>query len=163
MVIKKQVKEYSGRQRISLNKADGFKTNDEVYIMSADEYNQFKDNLFDLSSKLDKSIEAKETAIETATKMNENVTDAYKIQLKDKDNKIKQLENELNNIRAIASKFLIQISSLGAFDIFLRHKHRDLIDDFQQSIWISRNNVEILESEDGQDNMIPDADVGNSK
>ena len=34
MVLEKQVKEYSDRQRINLNKADGFNANDTVYILS---------------------------------------------------------------------------------------------------------------------------------
>ena len=163
MAIKKQVKESADRQRINLNKSDGFKAGDEVYILTADELNQYKETILDLNIKLDSADKEKETAIETAKEMNENIISdlnkthanelsnisaIYEKEINNKEDKIKQLEHDLNTIKDIASNFLIKLNGLNIWDMVFRHKHNDLINDFQQTIWINSPDIEIVDKKD---------------
>lgn len=55
MIVEKKVSEYgktSTRQRIDINKGDGFKADEEVVILSKDEYQNIKNQLFNLQIKL---------------------------------------------------------------------------------------------------------------
>ena len=91
MAVLKEVKEYSGRQRINLNKSDGFNENEEVYIMNVTEYEQLKKIVIDFEVHKEKAISEKETAITTANETSKEVLqnihaefeNIYKKQLED--------------------------------------------------------------------------------
>lgn len=157
MAIKKQVKEYSQRQRINLNKSDGFKTDDTIYLMTSKEYNQLNDTILELNKKL----ESKDTIIENTKQMNQNIVSdisgMYEKQLTDKNERIKQLENQLNDLKSIVTNFLIRFNGLNLLDMVLHRKHKDLIEDVQQSVWIRSDDIQILDNETG--NLIPDTDT----
>lgn len=55
MVVEKKIAEYgktSTRQRIDINKSDGFKADEEVVILTKDEYQNIKNQLFNFQIKL---------------------------------------------------------------------------------------------------------------
>lgn len=141
MAVKKQVKEYSKRQRINLNKADDFITNADVYVMTEKEY-------YDITSSNEKIITELNQRHE---KELQNISELYQKQLSEKDIKITQLENDLNNIRSVASNVLIQLNGLSLWDVIFRSRHKVLISDFQKSIWIDSHDVEIIGNDDRSD------------
>ena len=163
MAVKKQVKVYSDRPRISLKKSDGFNENEEVYIMSSDEYSQLKQIVIDFEVYKEKTISEKETAVKTANETSKKVLqnihnefkkeyeskeDIYKEQLEEKETKINDLENELKNLKAIISIFLIQLNGLNLIDFEFRNKHKDMIDNLKESVWIVKPDVEIIRNDD---------------
>lgn len=163
MAVLKEVKEYSGRQRINLNKSDGFNENEEVYIMKVSEYEKLKQIVIDFEVYKEKAISEKETAITTANETSKEVLqnihaefkkeyeskeNIYKEQLEEKETKIKELETNLNNLKSIVSNFLIQLNGLKLFDFIFRNKHKDLIDDMGQSVWIVKSDVEVISNDD---------------
>ena len=48
----KEVKQYSNRQRIDINKSDELTPGAEVVILTADEYADLKENLMELNNKV---------------------------------------------------------------------------------------------------------------
>ena len=55
MIVEKKVSEYgktTTRQRIDINKSDGFKADEEVVVLSKEEYQNIKNQLFNLQIKL---------------------------------------------------------------------------------------------------------------
>lgn len=156
MVLEKQVKEYSDRQRINLNKADGFNANDTVYILSADEYGNIKQSLLDLKKQIDIVNDSKDTAIKTAKEINKNnLSDVHKIHQKEidkKDNEIKELHEQLNQLRGMISNFLIQLNGLNAIDVIIRKKYKNLISELQSKIWIKSADKKTIVENKGNSN-----------
>ena len=78
----------------------------------------------------------------------------YKKQLKNKDDEIKQSNAELNNFKAIVTNFLIRLNGLKLIDFIFRRKHEEMIKELQDSIWITSEEVEILENQKNSNNSI---------
>ena len=78
------------------------------------------------------------------------MSDVHKIHQKEidkKDNEIKELTNQLNQLRGIVSNFLIQLNGLNAIDVIIRKKYKNLISELQSKIWIgSADNKTIVEN-----------------
>lgn len=159
----KEVKEYTGRQRINLNKSDGFNENEEVYIMNTKEYEDLKSRIIAFEVYKEKAISEKETAVKTANETSKEVLQnihnefkkeyeskerIYLDQLEEKETKINNLENELKNLKAIVSNFLIQLNGLNLLDFVFRNKHKDMIEDLKESVWIVKPDVEIISNDD---------------
>ena len=135
MVVKKQLKEYSNRQRIEINKSDKLTTGAEVYILSSDEYNKLIE-----SDKQLQIMKASNDNINQIVKESVNaVSDKYEADIINKDIEIKNLHKELNNLRASFSKILIKLNGLNLFDVIFRKEHKKIIADIQTKIWINSN------------------------
>lgn len=147
-MITKTIKEYgkTKRQRIDVNIGDGFNPGDEVVLVPVSEYDGIKQNILNLTSQLrttENKLAAKNEEIQIYKNQEQNlkqivedVTAPIKKELEDKDNEIKQLELQIKVLQRMASQYNIQMSGLSAIDILFRHKHKDLIDDFNNNIWI---------------------------
>ena len=134
MAIEKQVKEYSKRQRINLKVSDGFKADDTVYVLSEQEYKELTENQSDKNAEI------------VLTKIYEQ----HEKQIENKDKQIKQLSDRLDAIRGALSKYNTSLAGLSAIDIIFRSKHKDLIKDFEQRIWIIRNDDDTISSENSE-------------
>lgn len=139
----KEVKEYSNRQRIDLNKKDNFKPGAKVVILTTNEYDNIKKEFLDLQEQykiLQHQIQMQQDQEQNLKEIIENVTapiyENHKKELENKDLEIKQLTNELNAIRKSCSQYNIELMDLNAIDILIRNKHKQLIKEFNNTIFI---------------------------
>lgn len=168
-MMTKIVKEYSNRQRIDLNKGDGFSAGDEIILLTKSEYDNIQQVMQNMDTqikilenentmmnnyemKLKKSLETKQKELDTQLeKMLEislkPITKTHKEELDRKDNKLNQLSDELKTLREISSQFSTKISQLSTLDILFRKKHINLIDDFEKSIWINAEDKKIVDAD----------------
>jgi len=149
-MITKIIKEYgkTQRQRIDLNKSDGFTPGSEVVIIPVDEYNGIKQNILNLTNQLrscEDKLTGKKNEIQiyknqenNLKKIVENVTapidENYKEQLESKDKEIKQLKMELKAIKKKTTRFNLELMGLNTIDMLFKHKHKKLITDFNDEI-----------------------------
>lgn len=168
MVIKKQVKEYSGRQRINLNKSDGFKSNCDIVLMSVTEYEEIKEQLMQLNDcKAHIKGYEKGTLIiaEEFKKMGANAIDklnkTHEKEISSKDNEIKKLNDKIEHLKEICSNYNIQMNGLSLFDMIFRRKHKTLVNDFNSKIWIIKNKPEITEKKGSSNKLMNDGENGN--
>ena len=146
-MIKKEVKAYgkTQRQRIDFNKGDHLEVGQEVNILTNQEYEE----LLECQSELQKvkneliamqnqEVNLKELIQDVTAPIYEN----HKKELENKDKQINQLQDKLDALKKIFNQFIISITSLSAWDIFFRGKHKDLISDFNSRIWITTNDNE---------------------
>lgn len=147
-MIKKEVKAYgkTQRQRIDFNKGDHLEVGQEVNILTNQEYEE----LLECQSELQKvkneliamqnqEVNLKELIQDVTAPIYEN----HKKELEDKANQIKQLQRQVDALKKIFNQFIISITSLSAWDIFFRGKHKDLISDFNSRIWITTKDNEV--------------------
>ena len=147
-MIKKEVKAYgkTQRQRIDFNKRDHLEVGQEVNILTNQEY----DELLECQSELQKvkneliamqnqEVNLKELIQDVTAPIYEN----HKKELQNKDKQINQLQDKLDALKKIFNQFIISITSLSAWDIFFRGKHKDLISDFNSRIWITTKDNEV--------------------
>ena len=64
------------------------------------------------------------------------IEEHYNSELEKKDKVISDKEDEINNIKAVLNKFSTSMSGLSFIDL-IRGKHKNLIDDFHDSIWVN--------------------------
>lgn len=143
MVLKK-VKEHSNRQRINLNKGDGFSDEEPVEVISKSDFDDIKSEILRLQDKLsvvtteNEMLKKQENNLtEMMDKLTIPIYENHQKELDKKEVEIKRLNDELSALRKIASQFAIDINGLSAIDIFFRNKQKGLIDDFNNAIWIS--------------------------
>lgn len=147
-MIKKEVKAYgkSQRQRIDFNKGDHLEVGQEVNILTNQEYEE----LLECQSELQKvknelmamqnqEVNLKELIQDVTAPIYEN----HKKELQNKDKQINQLQDKLDALKKIFNQFIISITSLSAWDIIFRGKHKDLISDFNSRIWITTKDNEV--------------------
>ena len=139
MVIIKEVKEYSNRQRINITNQDKLKPGDKVVLLPEDKYNilldKYNKSLVELEQYKSRNEDIK-SILEVNTK---TISDEYKKLIDEKEKELKSKDNELNNLKAIVSKFMTTFNGLSTLDIILRKKHRKLINDLEDSIWTKLN------------------------
>ena len=172
-MIIRQVKEYSKRQRINLNKSDGLKDGQEVVVLPTQEYDfkiRVKDNKI---SELKETINERNNQIELLEKEIEKLTIAkdilqkqqnnlkeiiedtinpihkhYKERLSEKDNLINELKMENKSLKNKSNQLCIDIMDLSALQLIFTNKKKVLIDDFNKSISIVvPNDATISETE----------------
>ena len=169
MATEKTVKEYSNRPRINLNRKDGFHDGENVIVMSLQEYENLKTELFnrdhelkilkaengmlnEMEAKLRKDIIKREKELDKELKnllevSLKPINETHKEQLEDKDNQIKQLNNRLNAMQSAFNHFITKINSLNTIDILFRKKHNQVINDFIDSIVIPANEDKIVNAD----------------
>ena len=132
----KEVKNYSGRLRINITQSDGLNQGDNVVLILESEYNRLISANDTLTSKVE-MLEHERKNLEDLIEITLNpIHQHYKDQLKEKDRIIKSKDDELNNIKAIMNKFTTSISGLSLWEI-IRGKHKNLISEFQDKIWVN--------------------------
>ena len=145
MSVQKDVKEYSGRQRINLNKGDGFNDGDIVIVMAINEFEEIKEQLLQLNEYKAK-VEAFEKIAQQPPKDNDEtikkISQGYEERLDKKDNELKEKDKEISRLKDIFSNYEKRIYGLNLFDMILR-KNKKLSDEFHDSIWIINENETI--------------------
>lgn len=139
----KQVKEYSKRQRINLNKDDGLNPGDNVVVLTANEYDNIKKDILQLQDqaiKLEKENQILQNQEQNLKEIIQDVTtpiyENHKKELQDKDLQIKQLNNELKTLKAKCNQFNLDLMGLNAIDIVILRKYKKLIQEFNNTISI---------------------------
>ena len=143
------VKSNNGYGRLSLGKlGDKFNINDVVYVLTESEYQSLMQNADDElipepepKREIDKELE---NLLEVSLK---HINETHKEQLEDKDNQINQLTDKLNAMQSAFHQFNIGINQLSALDILFRKKHHQVINDFNESIWIISKEDNIINAD----------------
>ena len=165
-MIIRQVKEYSKRQRINLNKSDGMKDGQEVVVLPTKEYDfqiRVKDNkiseLKETINERNNQIELLEKEIEKLT-IEKNLLQNQQNNLKDiiedtinpihkqYKEQISELKVENKSLKYKSNQLCIDIMDLSALQFIFTNKKKVLIDDFNKSISIVvPNDATISETE----------------
>ena len=143
----KEIKNYSGRLRINIVQDDPFQPNEKVVLMSMQEYEEIKDKILELQEQVTEVQKEAEMLQTTIDQHNDQIPQIVKValspieehynsELEKKDNVISDKEDEINNINAVLNKFSTSMSGLSFIDL-IRGKHKNLIDDFHDSIWVN--------------------------
>lgn len=171
-LVKKEVKEYSSRLRVNLNKSDGFVDGDGVTVIVTevleDWLQEYEDTIAEKQSiinGLSKQINLLKKDIEKLTIENDllnnqqnnlkNIIDdivnpiheKHQKELSDKDVTIKQLQMENNALKHKSSQFCIDIMDLSALQFIFTDKKKVLIDDFNKSISLVLPNDAIADTD----------------
>ncbi|MBR3139537.1 MAG: hypothetical protein IKF11_01535 [Methanobrevibacter sp.] len=145
MPVQKDVKEYSSRQRINLNKGDGFNDGDIVIVMAINEFEEIKEQLMQLNECKAK-VEAFEKIINQPPKdkdeIFEKISQGYEERLDKKDNELKEKDKEISRLKDIFSNYEKRVYGLNPFDVLFR-RNKKLSDEFHNSIWIINDNETI--------------------
>lgn len=145
MPVQKDVKEYSSRQRINLNKGDGFNDGDIVIVMAINEFEEIKEQLMQLNECKAK-VEAFEKIINQPPKDKdetlEKISQRYEERLDKKDNELKEKDKEIGRLKDIFSNYEKRVYGLNPFDVLFR-RNKKLSDEFHNSIWIINDNETI--------------------
>ena len=135
--VPKEIKNYSGRLRINITNKDGLNAGDNVVVIPAAEYESLVTGYTNLLQKVEMMEHEQQNFNEIMKNLTESIYAEHRIQLEMKDNIIKEKDTELNRIKAALSKFTTSFNGLSAIDVLFRHRHKKLIDDFHESIWIN--------------------------
>lgn len=166
-MIIKQVKEYSNRQRIDINKSDGLSPGSEVVILSKSDYDSLNKNNRELTHKvtaLSSEVEIYKDQERNLTEIVENVTapiyENHKKELIKKDNQIKQLELQLKVMESKINQYNLELMGLNKLDIAIFGKHKKLIKNFSEDISIIGSDLEFISTEK---NSIPGGNDNKNK
>ena len=157
-MIIKEIKNYSGRLRINITAKDNLNANEDVILMTTAEYEEIKDSILDLQNRITVLTNENNMLLEMESKLRQSMADKnnqideqlknllevalqpineqHKFELESKDKIISDKDNELKSIRAVLNKFTTSISGLSLWDL-IRGKHKVLINDFHDSIWVN--------------------------
>ena len=145
-VILKEVKNYSGRLRINITQSDNINAGDNVVLLLESDYNRLISDNDKLSSQVE-MLKQEQRNIEDILEVTlKTIYSEHRIQLQKKDDIIKSKDDELNRIKGILDKFTTALSGLSLWDI-IRSKHKNLIKDFQDSIWVDVPQDQVQEVE----------------
>ena len=153
-MLYKEVKEYSNRQRINLNKNDGFTPGEEVVIFTKSEFDKYKDNILNLQNQLrtteDKLYniqEQQENLEQMIDKITNPIHQTYKKQLDDKDKELKQLQLQLKTLQAKTNQYNLELMGLNGIDILLLRKHKKIIKNFNEDIALLADDPKIIDAD----------------
>ena len=163
-MLYKEVKEYSNRQRINLNKNDGFTPGEEVVIFTKSEFDKYKDNILNLQNQLrtteDKLYniqEQQENLEQMIDKITNPIHQSYQKQLDDKDKELKQLKVQLKTLQAKTNQYNLELMGLNCIDILLLRKHKKIIKNFNDEITLLADDPKIIDADTkaipGKDNQ----------
>lgn len=146
----KQVKEYSNRQRINLNKNDELKPGDNVVVLTANEYDNIKNDISQLQDQIIKIENENQILKNQEQNLKEIIQDVtapiyenHKKELTAKDVQIKQLEHQLKSLQAKTNQYNLELMGLNFID-FVRGKHKRAILEFDKTIsmWVNADKLE---------------------
>lgn len=154
MMLFKQVKEYSKRQRIDINKSDGLTPGADVVIMTSAEYENITNDLAEMQDKLisaEKQIHLLENQEQNLKEVIQNVTapiyENHKKELLEKDNQIKQKQVQLDLMKNKTNQYNLDLMGLNAFDIVIRGKHKKLIKSYSEEITLIGADPNIIDAD----------------
>jgi len=147
-MIIKQVKEYSNRQRINLNKNDGLEDGQEVVIFSKSDFNDIEMKIQmaelkidNMKSEIEKLTFEKELLENQQTNLKEIIEDVinplheqHQKELSMKDVELNQLKIENTALKSKSNQLCIDFMDLSALQFIFTDKKKVLIDDFNKSI-----------------------------
>lgn len=148
IVLSKDVRDYGGRKRINITNSDGLVKDDAVVVLRKSDYDTLiKDynRLIDIVNSMDNQ---KVTADVMGEKLLKPLDDRYNKIISDLKQDLKDKDTEINRLKAIYHDYDKQVYSMGLLDI-LRHKNREISQDFNSKIWITRPD----------DSVVTDAEV----
>lgn len=153
-MIFKQVKEYSKRQRIDLNKNDGLTPGEEVAILTAREYENIKSKMLQMQDTItanEKEIELLQSQEQNLKELIENVTtpiyDNHEKEMQKKDNEINQLKALLELMRNKTNQYNLELMGLNAIDIAIFRKHKKLIQNYNEEITLIGVDPKLIDAE----------------
>lgn len=135
IILDKKVNDYSGRKRININKKDGLDKDTDVVIMKRTDYDRWMkdyDRLLTMEQAQDNS---KITVDSIAEKFITPIESHYKSEISQLKQTVKDKDDEINRLKAVYQDYDKKVYNLGLRDI-LRHRNRDISDDFNSKIWI---------------------------
>lgn len=153
-MIFKQVKEYSKRQRIDINKSDGLTPGDEVAIIPVKKYEELEAELLELQE----NIKQKDNEIQLLQKQDQNLKEIiqdvtapiyenHKKELQKKDSEIKQLQMQLELMKNKTSQYNLELMGLNAIDIAIFRKHKKLIKNYSDEIALVGVDPKIIDAD----------------
>ena len=171
-MLNKKVKEYSGRQRIDINKKDGLEDGQEVVILTSAENDGINKNIHNLTQQLrdtENKLYATQKELNLIQKQDKNlkeiiedttapIKEFYENELKTKDDKIERLENQYTALLFTVSQYNLELMSFNWIDK-LTGKDKKYIKLFNENIKLLDND-NIVEA-DGS--AVPGADGSSDK
>ena len=167
----KEVKEYSNRQRINLNKNDGFADGDFVAIIKQDDLNlmeqEYQNQINEFQHNAGMSsiqIKALKSDIEKLTVENDflknqqnnlkeiiedvinPIHEKHQQELLAKDVELNQLKMENKALRTKSNQLCIDFMDLSALQLIFTDKKKILIDDFNKSISVIIDDATITDA-----------------
>lgn len=147
-LLDKKVSDYSGRKRINITNSDGLVKDDAVVVLRKSDYDDLIKEFHRLQE-LEKDMNnQKVTADAIGDKFIEPLKTSYDSIISDLKQQLKDKDTEINRLKAIYHDYDKQVYSMGFMDI-LRHKNREISQDFNSKIWITSSD----------DSMVTDAEV----
>lgn len=153
-MIIKEVKQYSNRQRIDINKNDGLTPGSEVVILTTNEYENIKQNLMDLNNKLTSKDSELQVMKNQEQNLKEIISDAitpidehYQKELSNKDKQINQLQMQLKALQVKTNQYNLDMQGLNVFDIAIFRKHKKLIQNFNDDIALVEVDRKIVDAD----------------
>ena len=150
----KQVKEYSKRQRIDINKSDGLTPGDEVAIIPVKKYEELEAELLELQE----NIKQKDNEIQLLQKQDQNLKEIiqdvtapiyenHKKELQKKDSEIKQLQVQLELMKRKTNQYNLELMGLNAIDIAIFRKHKKIIKNYSEEIAVVGVDPKIIDAD----------------
>lgn len=166
-MIIKEVKEYgtkTKRQRIEFTKSDGLSPGSEVVILTVEEYDKLKNKIFTMNDKVisqDKELQIYQNQEQNLKQIIEDTTspihEYYKQEIKSKDDRIKQLEDEYKTLQDNANQFNLELMGLNGLEILFLRKHKKLIRSFHEDLKLIGVDTDIVDT-----NVLPGVDRSGS-
>jgi len=136
-ILVKDVRDYGGRKRINITNSDGLVKDDKVVILKEQDYNDIMAEYHRLETIVNDLDNQKVTAESVGDKLVTPLKESYDCIINDLKQDLKDKDNEINILKGIFQDYDKQVYSMGLLDI-LRHKNREISDDFNSKIWITR-------------------------
>ena len=136
-MIIKQVKEYSKRKRIEINKTDNIDAGAKVIILSENEYKELQNkvNDYDALLKENQILQKQENNLKEIIKdVTAPIYENHQKELENKDQQIKQLQVQLKLLQTKANQFNLDMQGLNIIELSILRKHKKLIQQFNTAI-----------------------------
>lgn len=150
----KQVKEYSKRQRIDINKSDGLTPNADVVILTVQEYDNIKNRLLVLQDKLtasEKEVQLLQRQEQNLKEIIQDVTapiyENHEKELEKKDDTINDLQVQLELLKNKINNYNLDLMGLNAIDMIIFRKHKKLIKDYTEEFTLVGLDQEVINAD----------------
>lgn len=160
----KQVKEYSKRQRIDINKSDGLTPNADVVILTVQEYDNIKNRLLVLQDKLtasEKEVQLLQRQEQNLKEIIQDVTapiyENHEKELEKKDDTINDLQVQLELLKNKINNYNLDLMGLNAIDMIIFRKHKKLIKDYTEEFTLVGLDQEVINADS---KALPNKDKG---
>lgn len=132
---------YSNRKRINITNGDGLSPGEEVVLLPKKVYEEMVQEYQELKNRTQEPSQDLNLE-ETLQKILNPIYEHHEKELKRKDIIIQEKDTEIKRLQSQASKFNTRMNGLSLFDM-VRHKHKKLISEYQDTIWIYKQSDSI--------------------